>query len=159
MSLFAWITFFVCALMVFIHYLQVRDTRFLILAILGLIVILVIPMTLSWMSRRTFSHAEAEHSQNARPYKIGKLSLATVGQVVSITGNVEKVSFKWLNRPHFQVTDGTGNIKVIMFTAPAEDIKRGETVDVLGVVVKNIFDRRNVVISAVSIKKRDTETS
>lgn len=145
--------------MVFIHYLQVRDTRFLILAILGLIVILVIPMTLSWMSRRTFSHAEAEHSQNARPYKIGKLSLATVGQVVSITGNVEKVSFKWLNRPHFQVTDGTGNIKVIMFTAPAEDIKRGETVDVLGVVVKNIFDRRNVVISAVSIKKRDTETS
>lgn len=145
--------------MVFIHYLQVRDTRFLILAILGLIVILVIPMTLSWMSRRTFSHAEAEHSRNARPYKIGKLSLATVGQVVSITGNVQKVSFKWLNRPHFQVADGTGNIKVIMFTAPAEDIKRGEAVDVLGVVVKNIFDRRNVVISAVSVKKRDTETS
>jgi len=159
LSLFAWITFIVCSLIVFIHYLQVRDTRFLIFAILGLIAILVIPMTLSWMSRRTFSHAEAEHSQNARPYKIGKVSLATVGQVVSITGKVEKVSFKWLNRPHFQVTDGTGNIKVIMFTAPAENIKRGETVDVLGVVVKNIFNRRNVVISAVSIKKRDTETS
>jgi RecJ-like exonuclease len=145
--------------MVFIHYLQVRDTRFLILGILGLIALLVIPMTLAWMSHRTFSHAEAEHSQNARPYKIGKLSLATVGQVVSISGNVQKVSFTWLNRPHFQVTDGTGTIRVIMFTAPAENIKRGQKVDVLGVVVKNIFDRRNVVISAVSIKKRDAETS
>lgn len=159
MSLLAWIAFFACSAAVFIHYLQVRDARFLIYAIPGLILLVVIPMTLAWMSRRTFNQAEAEHSQSARPYKIGKINLAIAGAVVSITGEVQNISFKWLNRPHYQVKDGTGDIKVIMFTAPAEEIKRGEKVDVLGVVVKNIFDRRNPAISAVSIKKRNDKTS
>jgi hypothetical protein len=40
-----------------------------------------------------------------------------------------------------------------MFTAPAETIKPGDRVDVLGVSIKNIFDRRNAAISAVRIQK------
>ncbi|MFH1080077.1 MAG: hypothetical protein V1766_07420 [Pseudomonadota bacterium] len=127
----------------------------MIFAIPGLIALLVIPMTLAWMSRRTLSHAEAEYGQNARPYKIGKLNLANVGQAVSITGKVRKISFKWLNRPHFQVTDSTGSIRVIMFTAPAENVETGDNVSAIGVVIKNIFDRRNPAISAVSIKKQN----
>jgi len=156
LSLLAWIAFIVCAAAVLIHYMEVRDTRFLIFAIPGLIALLVIPMTLAWMSRRMFTQATEEHSQRTRPYKIGNLSLSMTGQAVSITGEVRKISFKWLNRPHFQVKDGTGTIRVIMFTAPSEDIKPGDTVDILGVVIKNIFDRRNAAISAVNIKKRDT---
>ena len=139
--------------------MTVRDSRFLLFAIPGLIFLLVIPMVMTWMSRRTFSHAEAEYSQKARSYKIGKLSLATVGQTVSIKGEVKKITFKWLNRPHFQIDDGTGNIRVIMFTAPSENIKLGDTVDILGLVIKNIFDRRNAAISAVSIKKLNIETT
>jgi hypothetical protein len=159
LSLFAWIAFIACSAAVLAHYIAVKDARFLIYAIPGLILLIVIPMTLSWMSRRTFTQAEAEHNQSARPYKIGKINLAIAGEVVSITGEVQNISFKWLNRPHYQVKDGTGDIRVIMFTAPAEEIKRGEKVDVLGVVVKNIFDRRNPAISAVSIKKRNNKVS
>ena len=159
MSAIAWITFILCAAAVLIHYMEVRDTRFLIFAIPGLIAILVIPMTLAWMSRRTFTQAAEEHNPNARPYKIAKISLANTGEAVSITGEVLKVSFKWLNRPHFQVKDGTGTIRVIMFTAPSEDIKPGDTVNILGVVIKNIFDRPHAAISAVSIKKRNTKTT
>lgn len=155
MSLLAWIAFFVCAAAVFIHHWEARDTRFLIFAIPGLIALLVIPMALAWMSRRTFTQAAEEHEQTAKPYKIAKISLAITGQAVRITGEVQKVSFKWLNRPHFQVKDGTKTIRVIMFTAPSEDIKPGDTVDILGVVIKNIFDRRNAAISAVSIKKQN----
>jgi hypothetical protein len=40
-----------------------------------------------------------------------------------------------------------------MFTAPIEDIKTEDTVEVLGLVMKNIFARTSPVISAVSIKK------
>ncbi|HOU78196.1 MAG TPA: OB-fold nucleic acid binding domain-containing protein [Syntrophales bacterium] len=153
MSLPAWIAFAVCAVAVVIHYVTVRDDRFLIFAIPGLIALLVIPMTLAWMSRRTLTRAAAEHMRSAKPFKIGKITLANTGQAVRITGEVRKVSFKWLNRPHFQVQDGTGSIRVIMFTAPAEDIKPGDRVDVLGVGIKNIFDRRTAAISAVSITK------
>ena len=161
MSILAWIAFIVSTAAVFIHYMVVRDTRFLIFAIPGLIALLVIPMALAWMSRRTFTQAAEEHNQKAKPYKIANISLATTGQAVSITGEIQKVSFKWLNRPHFQVKDGTGTIRVIMFTAPSENIEPGDTVGVLGVVIKNIFDRRNAAISAVSIriKKRNIETT
>jgi hypothetical protein len=155
MSLLAWIAFIVSTAAVFLHYLAVKDTRFLIFAIPGLIALLLIPMILAWMSRKTFTQAAEQHSQRARPYKIGKLSLSMTGQAVSITGEVRKISFKWLNRPHFEVHDGTGDVRVIMFTAPSEDIKAGDTVDILGVVIKNIFDRRYAAISAVDIKKRD----
>lgn len=153
MSLFAWAAFVICAVAVVLHYVNVRDDRFLIFAIPGLIALLLIPMALAWMSRRMLTRAAAEHVQNAKPYKIGKITLATTGQAVRISGEVQNVSFKWLNRPHFQIKDGTGTIRVIMFTAPPEDIKPGDRVDVLGVGIKNIFDRRNAAISAVRIQK------
>ena len=159
MSVIAWIAFIVCAALVFMHYMEVRDTRFLIFAIPGLIAVLIIPMTLAWMSRRTFTQAAEEHNQKAKRYKIAKISLAITGEAVSITGEVLKVSFKWLNRPHFEIKDDTGTIRVIMFTAPSEDIKLGDTVDILGVVIKNIFDRPHAAISAVSIKRRSIKTT
>ena len=159
MSLIAWIAFIVGTAAVFIHYMKVKDDRFLFFAIPGLIALLVIPMTLAWMSRRTFTQAAEEHDQSAKAYKIANISLAITGQVVRITGEILKVSFKWLNRPHFQVKDGTGTIRVIMFTAPNENIKTGDTVGILGVVIKNIFDRRNAAISAVSIKKQNIKTT
>ena len=129
------------------------NTRILLFAIPALIALLVIPMALAWMSRRTLTEAAELNSSQARLYKIAQITLAMTGQVVSISGVVKKISFKWLNRPHFHIDDGTGNIRVIMFTAPSENIQQGDNVDILGVVIKNIFDRRNAAISAVQIKK------
>ena len=154
MSLLAWIAFIVGSAMVLVHYLETKDTRFLLVTIPGLIALLVIPMTLSWMSRRTYMQAAEEYSEKAKRYKIAKISLSITAEAVMITGEVQKVSFKWLNRPHFQIKDSTGTIRVMMFAAPGENIEKGDTVEVLGVVIKNIFDRRNAAISAVSIKKQ-----
>lgn len=153
MSIFAWITFFLCAGAVFLRYAITGDTRFLIYAIPGLILLIVLPMTLGWMSRRSYVKAEREYDQKARSYRIGQIGESTRGRTVRITGKVEKVRFRWLNRPHFQLKDDTGTIRVILFTSPAERISIGDRVEVLGMVMKNIFDRRGQAISAVSIKK------
>lgn len=134
--------------------MQVRDTRFLLFAIPALLALLLIPMILAWMSRRTLQEAAEQNSPQARLYKIAKINLAMTGQVVSISGKVKKVSFQWLNRPHFHIEDGTGQIRVIMFTSPAEDIRQGDDVEVLGVVIKNIFKRSDPAVSAVSVKKQ-----
>lgn len=134
--------------------MQVRDTRFLLFAIPALLALLLIPMILAWMSRRTLQEAAEQNSPKARLYKIAKINLAMTGQVVSISGKVKKVSFQWLNRPHFHIEDGTGQIRVIMFTSPAEDIRQGDDVEVLGVVIKNIFKRSDPAVSAVSVKKQ-----
>lgn len=154
MSLPAWITFFVCAAAVFIHYMQVRNTRFLLFAIPALLALLLIPMILAWMSRKTLREAAEQNSPQAKFYKIAKVTQAMTGQAVSISGQVKKISFKWLNRPHFHIEDSTGRIRVIMFTSPAENIQQGDEVEVLGVVIKNIFKRSDPAISAVRVKKR-----
>ena len=155
MSLPAWITFFICAAAVFIHYMQVRNTRFLLFAIPALLALLIIPMLLAWMSRRTLKKAAQENVSKAKLYKIGKVTPAMTGQVVSIKGHVKKISFRWLNRPHFHVEDSTGRIRVIMFTAPDDNIREGDPVDILGIVIKNIFKRGTPAISAVSVKKNE----
>jgi hypothetical protein len=155
LSALAWIAFIVCAIAVMFRYTTTGDTSFLLYAIPGLAMLLIIPLTLSWMSRKSFREASEEYDAQARFYKIRKIDLGMAGTVVRIAGNVRKTSFKWLNRPHFQIEDGTGRIRVIMFTAPMEDIKLEDKVEVLGLVMKNIFARTTPVISAVSIKKID----
>jgi DNA/RNA endonuclease YhcR with UshA esterase domain len=153
LSIFAWTTFVLCAGAVFLRYSVTGDTRFLIYAIPGLILLIVIPMTLGWMSRRSYAKAEGEYDQKARSYRIGQIGESTRGRTVRITGEVAKIRFRWLNRPHFQVKDDTGTIRVILFTSPAERISMGDRVEVLGMVMKNIFDRRSQAVSAVSIRK------
>ena len=135
------------------RYTQTGDARFLLYAIPGLILLIVIPMTLGWMSRKSYAKAEVGYDDQARRYKIGEITESARGRAVRFKGIVEKVSFRWLNRPHFHVKDDTGVIRVMLFTAPSEDIRKGERVEVLGMVMKNIFDRRGQTVSAVRIQK------
>jgi hypothetical protein len=153
LSIFAWLTFLLCAAAVFLRYSMTGDTRFLIYAIPGLILLIAIPMALGWMSRKSYAKAEVDYDEKARRYKIDQISEATRGRAVRITGTVVKISFRWLNRPHFQVKDDTGSVRVILFTSPGEPIRVGDRVEVLGLVMKNLFDRRGQAVSAVSIKK------
>lgn len=105
------------------------------------------------MSRRSFAQAGIEHSPGARAVKIGKIDAGMVGTVLKVRGYVEKISFKWLNRPHFHLKDEGAGIRVVMFTAPAAKIRVGDRVEVLGIVVKHLLTKNRPIVSAVSIKK------
>jgi hypothetical protein len=155
LSALAWAAFFLCAIAVTFHYMTVRDVTFLLYAIPGLVLLIAIPMALNWMSRKSFREAHIEHSGKTSYYKIKQVDLAMTGSAVKISGTVRKVTFKWLNRPHFQVEDTTAQIRVIMVTSPSEDIQAGDEVEVLGLVMKNLFNRKIPIISAVSIHKID----
>jgi len=150
MSALAWVAFTICAAAVALHYNSTGDSRFLLYAIPGLILLVVIPMTLAWMSRRSFIQASAQFDTKARSCKIGKITPEMVGDVIRISGEVRKISFRWLNRPHFHVTDETADIRVVMFTAPSDTIGVGDRVEALGIVMKHLFTRNRLVISAVT---------
>lgn len=115
--------------------------------------LLVIPMTLAWMSRRSFMQASEQFDAQARACKIGKIDTRMTGNVIRVSGEVQKISFKWLNRPHFHIKDKTADIRVIMFTAPANKIDVGDTIEAVGIVMKHLLTRNKPVISAVSVKK------
>ncbi|MEA2015086.1 MAG: nucleotide-binding protein, partial [Thermodesulfobacteriota bacterium] len=77
-----------------------------------------------------------------------------IGDVVRISGEVQKISFKWLNRPHFHIKDETAaGIRVIMFTAPSNKIFVGDRVEAIGIVMKHLLTRSRLIISAVSVKR------
>ncbi|MBN2539204.1 MAG: hypothetical protein JXB09_04075 [Deltaproteobacteria bacterium] len=153
MSALAWVAFTICAAAVALHYNSTGDSRFLLYAIPGLVLLLVIPMTLAWMSRRSFMQASEQFDTKARSCKIGKITPAMVGDAIRISGEVQKISFRWLNRPHFHITDETAGIRVVMFTAPSNKIVVGDRVEALGVVMKHLFTRNRLIISAVSVTK------
>jgi RecJ-like exonuclease len=153
MSVFAWIVFFICAGAVALNYAATGDASFLWYAIPGLILLLVIPMTLAWMSRRSFTQAHKQSEHQARSCKIGKIVPAMIGNVVRISGEVQKISFQWLNRPHFHIQDATGLIRVIMFTAPSNKVAAGDQVEAIGIVMKYPLSKERIAISAVSVKR------
>ena len=153
MSALAWVAFIICAAAVALHYTSTGDSRFLLYAIPGLILLLVIPMALAWMSRRSFVKADDQFNTQARACTIGKIGPAIVGDVVRISGEVQKISFRWLNRPHFHIKDETAEIRVIMFTAPANKVVVGDRVEAVGIVMKYPLTKARLVISAVSVKR------
>lgn len=153
MSILTWFVFIICAAAVALHYASTGNANFLLYAIPGLIMLLVIPMTLAWMSRRSFTQAHEQSEINARTCKIGKIAPAMIGDVVRISGEVQKISFRWLNRPHFHIKDATAQIRVIMFTAPANKVFVGDKVEAIGVVMKYPLKKAQLALSAVSVKR------
>lgn len=153
MSALAWVAFIICAAAVALHYTSTGDSRFLLYAIPGLILLLVIPMALAWMSRRSFTQADEQLGTTARACTIGKIDPAMIGDIVRISGEVQKISFMWLNRPHFHIKDETAQIRVIMFTAPANKVVVGDRVEAVGIVMKYPLTKARLVISAVSVKR------
>ena len=153
MSALAWVTFAICAVAVALHYNSTGDSRFLLYAVPGLIMLLIIPMSLAWMSRRSFVQANEQFGSKARACKIGKIDQRMIGDVVRISGEVQKISFRWLNRPHFHIKDETAGIRVIMFTAPSNKVLVGDAVEAIGIVMKHLLTRNSLIISAISVKR------
>ncbi|MBN2284166.1 MAG: hypothetical protein JXO48_09780 [Deltaproteobacteria bacterium] len=153
MSALAWITFIICAVAVALHYHATGDERFLLFAIPGLVMLIVIPFTLAWMSRRSYVRAAENVGGTARFIKMDRINRGMTGTVLRTAGRVERITFRWLNRPHFHLREGSAGIRVIMFTSPEQNIRVGDRVAVLGIVMKNLFSGKDPVISAVSIEK------
>ncbi len=153
MSLIAWAAFAILVATVIVSFVHNKDYRFLAIAIPMLAALVIIPMVLTKMSQHAYSEAMPLYEKKAKFYKISNINLSKVGEVVKIRGVVDKVSFRWLNRPHLSINDGTGIISAILFTSLRESLEVGEEVEVLGTVMRG-FPRRGLpAVSAISVRK------
>ena len=157
MSLISWIAFAVLAIAVIYSFVQSRDYRLLAFGIPMLAALVIIPMILTRMSQSTYSGAVPLYEKKAKLRKISNIDSSKVGEVVKIKGEVEKISFRWLNRPHLRIDDGTGAISAILFTSLRESISVGEQVEVLGTIIRAFPNRRSQVISAIDVKKLNSQ--
>ncbi|MBT8507836.1 nucleotide-binding protein [Methanomicrobiaceae archaeon CYW5] len=118
-----------------------------------LIMLLVIPIVLNYMSRQEYDQLIPSYEAEAKLTRISSIKPADIGKIVKIEGVVERALFKSLNRPQFMVADKSGEISVKMFTSASEDIRKDDVVEVLGQVIKRYVVVGDPVVNAVSIKK------
>jgi|GEM_PF-100299 len=118
-----------------------------------LILLLIIPMVLNYMSRSEYDRLIPYYEVEAKNVRIKLINESMIGKIVRIEGVVERTHFQFLNRPQYVVADRSGEISVKMFTSPDEDVKVNDVVEVLGQVIKRYIATGDPVINCVSIRK------
>lgn len=141
------------AILLSYSYMSTGDPMLLAFGIPCVVLLLVIPMALNYMSQKQYMDLIPEYEREARPVRIRMINLGMHGQVVRLEGVVERTYFQFLNRPQFLIGDRTGEISVKMFTSPQEDVKKGDIVEVLGTVIRRYIFSGDPVINCVSIRK------
>lgn len=136
-----------------------RDTTLLIWGLFSLVLLLLFPLGLNYLSQREYSEMAPRYEAEAKTIRVKLINKGMVGKPVRIEGVVEKVRFKILNRPQYQVADRSGSISVKMFTNPGEDVNVNDIVEVLGQVIQRYVFTGDPIINCVSIRKINRETS
>jgi hypothetical protein len=129
------------------------DTHLLIWGFPTLILLLIIPMVLNYMSQSTYVSMIPMYEEEAKSVKINTINENLNGKPIRIEGVVERCYFKFLNRPQYLIADRTGEISVKMFTSPQEDVKTGDVVEVLGQVIRRYVAVGDPVVNAVQIRR------
>jgi hypothetical protein len=143
--------FFIVLVLVYAYTSQ--DPYVLVWGVPLAVMLLLIPMVLNYMSQSQYASLVPIYEAEAKNARIREINLNRLGEPVRIKGVVERVYFQFLNRPQYLVADRTGEISVKMFTSPAEEIEKGDVVEVLGTVVKRYIMTGDAVINCVSIRK------
>ncbi len=123
--------------------------------VLFAIVLLVIPAYNSYSVSKSYEKLLPEYERESKYYRIAGIHDAMLGKPVRIRGEVEKVKGKLICRPAFTINDGSCSI-VAQHGAPIDlDIKVGDNVEVVGMVVKRFTFFGKMVIHLIGIKKTD----
>lgn len=118
-----------------------------------LIMLLVIPVGLNYMSRSQYADLTPLYEDEAKTVRVKLVNENMIGKPVRIEGVVERVYFQFLNRPQYIIADRSGAISVKMFTTPEEEINVNDVVEVLGQVIRRYILTGEPVINCVAIRK------
>ena len=123
--------------------------------VLFAIVLLVIPAYNSYSVSKSYEKLLPEYEAQSKYYRIAGIHDAMLGKPVRIRGEVEKVKGKLICRPAFTINDGSCSI-VAQHGAPIDlDVRVGDNVEIVGMVVKRFTFFGKMVIHLIGIKKAD----
>lgn len=138
-----------------VYYLLTGDRTMLIWGIPTVILLFVLPLALNYMSQREYQDLAPVYEAKAKTVRIRSINQNSIGSIVRVEGIIERTYFQFINRPQFLVADRSGEISVKMFTNPAEDVKKGDIVEVYGMVIHRYMMTGDAVINGVVIRKLD----
>jgi len=145
--------FAIFTILLFLTYFLTGQTSLLTWGVPTLVLLLLIPPALNYMSQSSYADVLPLYEKEAKTVRIKAINENMIGTPVRFQGVVERTYFQFLNRPQFLVGDKTGEVSVKMFTSPQEDIKKSDIVEVLGMVIRRYVLTGEPVINCVSIRK------
>jgi len=140
-------------IILFAYVIVTGSWSLLVWGIPTLVLLFCIPIALNYISQQEYRDLVPIYEEQARPVRIKTINDGMLGEVVRIDGVVERVHFRYLNRPQYLVADKSGEISVKMFTSPREEIREGDVVVVLGQIIKRYVLAGDPVINCVDIRK------
>jgi hypothetical protein len=139
--------------LVLVTFVITGDRSILLWGIPTIILLFVIPLALNYMSQSQYAELLPDYEREAKDVRIKAINESMLGKPVRIRGVVERSMFRFLNRPQYLIADKSGEISVKMFTSPQEDVKKGDVVEVLGLVIRRYVAAGEPVVNCVSIRK------
>jgi len=153
-SIISIVVFVFFTIFLFLGYVFSPEVRSQIIWLIPMLfMLLVIPSALNYMSRSHYADIEPVYDAQAKKIRIKLINEGMVGKPVRVEGVVERVHFKFLNRPQYRVADRSGEISVKMFTSTDEDVKVNDVVEVIGQVIRRYIVAGDPIINCVSIRK------
>jgi hypothetical protein len=154
-SIIALVVVVVFTILLIWAFISSGDRMLLVWGIPAVVLLLVIPLALNYMSQKQYADLVPVYEREARPVRVKMINESMLNQIVRLEGVVEHTYFQFLNRPQYMFADRTGEISVKMFTSPQETIKKGDVVEVLGMVIRRYVVSGEPVVNCVSIRKID----
>jgi hypothetical protein len=157
-SVISMAVFIIFTIILIISYLLTYQLSILYWGIPTVILLLLIPGGLNYMSQRSYQDVLPMYEQEAKQVRIKSINENMLGTPIRIQGVVERVYFRFLNRPQYLVADKSGEISVKMFTSPPEDVRQNDIVEVLGTVMRRYIVTGDPIVNCVSIRKIGKKT-
>jgi hypothetical protein len=109
-SILAIAVFGIFTILLLVTYYFTRNWQILAWGIPTLVLLLIIPLGLNYMSQSQYADLTPVYEREARPVRIKLINPGMIGDPVRIEGVVERVYFQFLNRPQYLVADRSGEI-------------------------------------------------
>ncbi|MBP2171887.1 hypothetical protein [Methanococcus voltae] len=99
----------------------------------------LIPLKVSKMNRNLSNDLLPQYIGSTKEYKISEITKDKVNEKVKLVGTLDKVIYGVSAKPTIRLKDNSGEIYANLIAPIPEDIKKGDTVELYGVVAKHYY--------------------
>ena len=139
-------------------YIATQDAMFLYWGVPLSLCLFLIPLINSYSVGKQYITLLPEYEAVSKPCRIKQIGRPMEGKPVRIEGVVQGLKGRFINRPGFKIFDGSGTV-VAQRSSPLDiDIRVGDNIEVVGMVVKRYAFAGDYVVHAIGVKKIDTLT-
>ena len=115
--------------------------------------LLIIPAVSSYSLGGQYIKLLPEYEAGAKDMKIKNVNLNMQGKAVRVEGVVQSVKGKFMGRPKYQIFDGSGALVVFRSMPLDEEIKVGDNIEAVGMVVKKYAIAGSLSVHGIGIRK------